>query len=73
MGRNYAMEKQTFSIPSISCGHCVMTIKNELTELAGISKVDGDPESKRVTVEWDQPATVDKIKETLKAINYPAA
>ncbi|UCH21194.1 MAG: heavy-metal-associated domain-containing protein [Deltaproteobacteria bacterium] len=67
------MEKQTFSIPNISCGHCVMTIKNELAELAGISKVDGDPESKRVTVEWDAPATVDKIKEALKEINYPAA
>jgi copper chaperone CopZ len=66
------MEKQTFSIPNISCGHCVMTIKNELSELAGISKVDGDPESKNVTVEWDAPTTVDKIKDTLKEINYPA-
>jgi len=23
------MEKQTFSIPNISCGHCVMFIKND--------------------------------------------
>ena len=67
------MGKETFSIPSISCGHCVMTIKNELTELDGVSKVDGDPENKRLTVEWDAPATLDKIKETLKEINYPAA
>ncbi len=67
------MEKQTFSIPSISCGHCVMTIKNELSELAGVSKVEGDPDSKSLTVEWDTPATLDKIKETLKEINYPAA
>lgn len=67
------MGKETFSIPSISCGHCVMTIKNELTELDGVSKVDGDPDNKSVTVEWDAPATLDKIKETLKEINYPAA
>ena len=67
------MGKETFSIPSISCSHCVMTIKNELTELDGVSKVDGDPDNKSVTVEWDAPATLDKIKETLKEINYPAA
>jgi len=30
------MEKQTFSIPNISCGHCVMSIKNELIELKGV-------------------------------------
>ncbi|MGD2272599.1 MAG: heavy-metal-associated domain-containing protein [Desulfobacterales bacterium] len=67
------MEKQTFSIPNISCGHCVMTIKNELGELSGVSKVDGDPENKSITVEWDEPATAAKIKETLDEINYPAA
>ena len=66
------MEKQIFSIPNISCGHCVMTIKNELSELDGILKVDGDPENKHITVEWDPPATLDKIKDTLKEINYPA-
>ena len=66
------MEKQTFSIPNISCGHCVMTIKSELNELEGVTTVDGNPDSKNVTVEWEDPATLDKIKETLKEINYPA-
>ncbi len=66
------MEKQTFTIPNISCGHCVMTIKNELGELSGVNSVDGDQETKKVTVEWESPATLDKIKETLKEINYPA-
>jgi copper chaperone CopZ len=66
------MEKQTLSIPNITCGHCVMSIKNELSELAGVTKVVGDPESKRVTVEWETPATIDEIKNALKEINYPA-
>ena len=66
------MGKQTFSIPNISCGHCVMTIKSELNELEGVTTVDGNPDSKNVTVEWEDPATLDKIKETLKEINYPA-
>ena len=67
------METMTFSIPNITCGHCVMTIKNELGELDGISAVEGNPEKKSITVEWETPATVQHIKDTLEEINYPAA
>ncbi|MBW2616467.1 MAG: heavy-metal-associated domain-containing protein [Deltaproteobacteria bacterium] len=67
------MESKTFSIPNISCGHCVMSIKNELNEIQGVSKVEGNPEEKMITVEWDRPATLEKIKSTLKEINYPTA
>ena len=66
------MEKKTFSIPNISCGHCVMAIKNELSELEGIKSVEGNPEAKSIDVEWDAPITEDKIITTLKEINYPA-
>jgi copper chaperone len=67
------MEKQTFSIPNITCQHCVMSIKNELVEIEGITRVEGDPAKKTITVEWDSPATREKILETLKEINYPAS
>ena len=67
------METTRLSIPNISCGHCVMTIKRELGEVQGISKVDGDSQKKEITVEWDTPATLDKIKATLREINYPAS
>jgi copper chaperone len=67
------MEKKSFSVPNISCVHCVMAIRNELGEIEGVSKVEGNPIKKEITVEWDAPATLDKIKSTLKEINYPAA
>ena len=66
------MEKQTLSIPNISCGHCVMSIQNELNELEGVSGVDGDINGKTVTVSWDEPATLERIKTVLQEINYPA-
>lgn len=66
------MESTKFSIPNISCGHCVMNIKRALTEVDGISSVEGTPEEKTITVEWASPATIEKIKSTLKEINYPA-
>ena len=65
------MENKTFSIPNISCGHCVMSIKNELSELEGVKTVEGDPERKTVTVSWESPATLETIQNTLKEINYP--
>jgi len=67
------MEKETFSIPNISCRHCVMTIKNELSELPGVIAVDGSQEAKTVDVQWEAPATLEEIKATLQEINYPAA
>ena len=67
------MEKKTFSIPNITCGHCVMAIQNELNELDGIKLVEGNPETKSIDVGWEAPVTEEKIKETLKEINYPAA
>jgi copper chaperone len=67
------MESKTFSVPNISCGHCVMTIKRELSELAGVTSVDGDIEGKTVTVAWNAPASEDGIKALLAEINYPAA
>jgi len=67
------MEKQTFSIPNISCAHCVMSIKKELSELEGVNTVEGNADEKNITVEWELPATLEKIKDTLKKINYPAA
>ncbi|MBW2438535.1 MAG: heavy-metal-associated domain-containing protein [Desulfobacterales bacterium] len=67
------MEKKTFSIPNISCGHCVNAIKTELSDLQGVSKVEGDIEGKSVAVEWDAPASEDSIKNKLAEINYPAA
>ncbi len=67
------MDNKTFSIPNISCGHCTMTIENELREIGGVTSVEGNIEDKTVTVAWEAPATCDTILETLKEINYPAA
>ena len=67
------MDKKTLNIPNISCGHCVNSIKNELEEIEGITKVEGDPNTKEITVEWENPASIESIKEILVEINYPPA
>lgn len=66
------MAETTLSVPNISCGHCVSAIESELSDVAGVTSVKANAESKTVTVAWDAPATLDGIRATLKEINYPA-
>ncbi len=67
------MQSKTFTVPNISCGHCVHTIKSELSEIEGVASVEADQVSKQVTVTWQEPLTWDAIRSVLDEINYPAA
>jgi len=66
------MESKTFSIPNISCNHCIMTIKNELSENEGLMILEGNAEKKEVKIDWESPFSEEKIREILIEINYPA-
>jgi copper ion binding protein len=65
------MEKKTFFIPNISCGHCVATIQKEIGEIPGVSTVEGDLKNKKVRIAYDTAATLEKIVAALKDLNYP--
>ena len=65
------MTSKTFVVPNISCGHCTHTIEMEVGDLAGVTSVKADQESKKVTVEWQDPATWEQIEGLLNEINYP--
>ncbi len=65
------METKTFVVPNISCGHCTHTIEMELGDLSGVTDVNAEIESKKVTVSWQSPATWEKINDLLHEINYP--
>ncbi|NMB88050.1 MAG: heavy-metal-associated domain-containing protein [Chloroflexi bacterium] len=67
------MDTQKLNIPNISCHHCVHTIINELEELPGVKSVEGDVATKQVSVTYEAPATMEKIKTLLAEINYPVA
>ena len=66
------MQTKTFKVPNISCGHCVHTIQNEISELEGVKRVVAVENTQSVTVEWEEPPlTWDNIKTLLEEINYP--
>jgi copper chaperone CopZ len=67
------MESKTFQVPNIGCDGCVRTIKNELSQLEGVSSVDAAVDTQTVTVEWGDPASWDEIVDTLTEIDYAPA
>lgn len=65
------MNEKTVYIPAINCGHCLMAIKRELGYINGVESVEGDVDTKKVTVKWSGPADWDSISATLSEIGYP--
>ncbi|MCP5029720.1 MAG: heavy-metal-associated domain-containing protein [Actinomycetia bacterium] len=45
------MGTRTYSVPDISCDHCVSAIAGAVTPLAGVATVEVDIEAKQVTVD----------------------
>jgi copper chaperone CopZ len=67
------MEHRTFTVPNIGCDGCVRTIVNELSQQPGVLKVEGDVQTKVVSVDWEAPMTWDAIVHTLEEIDYSPA
>ena len=64
------MKTVTYSIPNISCNHCVHTINMEVSDITGVKSVTADKDTKMAVITFEDPATEEQIVETLKAINY---
>ena len=63
----------TYSIPNISCNHCVHTVTMEVSDMEGVTSVVAEVETQQATISFDPPATEEAIKDLLAEINYPAA
>ncbi len=58
-------------VPDITCDHCVMAIRREVTKLEGVAKVDGNPQEKWIAVAFD-PAKVrmEQIEAGIREAGY---
>ncbi len=66
------MQKATLEAPDISCDHCIQSIQKAVTKLPGVQFIAGDPEGKRVTVEYDPAAvSLDAIEQAMEEEGYP--
>ncbi len=67
------MQTNAYTVPSISCGHCVQTIERELKDVSGVTFVSADVASKKVTVEINQESDLPAFKALMDEIGYPVA
>ncbi len=62
--------QKTFFIPTISCNHCLMSIKRELKFVDGVDYVDGNVEAKTVLVSYTSDAALDQARAALAEAGY---
>lgn len=67
------MALKTYTVPNISCGHCVMTIERELKFVDGVQSVKADEATRAVLVEVDSDAVLPAVEAMLAEIGYPAS
>jgi copper chaperone len=64
----------TLTAPDISCDHCIAAIRTVLSRLAGVQFVEGNPQTKQVTIRYD-PSMVEltAIEKVMEEEGYPLA
>ena len=68
------MEEVTLTAPDISCDHCIAAIRQAVSKLPGVQFVDGNPQTKQVTIRYD-PSVVEltTIEKAMEEEGYPRA
>jgi copper ion binding protein len=64
------MQTDRYTVPAISCQHCVRAVTSEVSELAGVSSVQVDLPSKVVTVEHADTVSSAAIMAAIREAGY---
>lgn len=66
------MKTLTYSIPNISCQHCLNTIKTALEAMPGVDFIEADIPNKILTIDGSNELDDDAIRAKLVEIGFPA-
>ncbi len=66
------MNRVTLEAPDITCDHCIASIRKAVTKLPSVQFLEGNPDSKQVTLEYD-PSVVrmEAVEEAMEEEGYP--
>ena len=67
------MSTETYTVTGMTCGHCVSSVTEEVRSLPGVSDVQVDLDSGRVTVTADAPVGADKVRAAVEEAGYSLA
>ncbi|HEX8509087.1 MAG TPA: cation transporter [Propionibacteriaceae bacterium] len=60
----------TYAVAGMTCGHCVSSVTEELTKIAGVSDVQVDLASGTVSVAGESPLDDAAVREAVEEAGY---
>jgi copper chaperone len=67
------MSTETYTVTGMTCGHCVSSVGAEVGAINGVTDVDVDLTTGRVTVTSEQPVSTDQVREAIEEAGYTLA
>ena len=64
------MSTETYTVAGMTCGHCVSSVTEEVTELADVTDVQVDLASGRLIVTADQELGTDAVRAAVEEAGY---
>ena len=62
--------RSAYTVTGMTCSHCVMSVTEEVTGIAGVTGVDVDLDSGRVDLTTDRTVTRDQVREAVEEAGY---
>jgi copper chaperone len=66
-------QTQTFTVTGMTCGHCVASVTEEISEIPGVESVDVVLDSGAVTVTSSQPLEEQSVRTAVEEAGYQLA
>lgn len=60
----------TFQVAGMTCGHCVSSVQAEVSSIDGVTAIDIDLASGRLTVTSDTPVDPDAVRSAVEEAGY---
>lgn len=64
------MSTETYTVSGMTCGHCVSSVTEEVSELSGVTGVDIDLASGRLVVTAEQPIGEPAVRGAVEEAGY---
>ncbi|NKE60188.1 heavy-metal-associated domain-containing protein [Lentzea sp. PSKA42] len=64
------MSESVFTVSGMTCGHCVSSVTEEISQIDGVRNVAVELDSGRVTVTSDQPVAEGDVRAAVTEAGY---
>lgn len=64
------MSTATYTVEGMTCGHCVASVTEEISEIPGVTNVDVVLETGKVTVTSEEPVAAELVTAAVAEAGY---